>query len=354
MTFAARLGDPSVHGGTIVSGFPTVLIGMKPAARITDMHVCPLVTVLVPHVGGPIIMGAPTVLVGGMPQSRMGDMMVCVGPPDVIAMGEPTVIVGMVGMGMGGFGGMLTALMGAVKAVVSPAYPRSELQPDGSIITYYRKNVIVAGTPEQQAQTIRQLDAIRAGDGGEAFYKSLANQPDPVTLSVIGDPARGRELHPGQQSHQNCAVQSSQQIINQATGSNYTEAQMEAIANGPPPSGYTRNGGTPIGGEETILENGGVPAHMAPGNTASVDQALANDQGVISGHDAGKLWNDPAYAGGGHAVHTTGAVQDSNGNTLAYTINDTGTNQNGRVVPAADYASSMDGGPIAVTDNPIR
>ena len=26
-----------------------------PAARITDMHVCPMVTVLVPHVGGPIL-----------------------------------------------------------------------------------------------------------------------------------------------------------------------------------------------------------------------------------------------------------------------------------------------------------
>ena len=68
----------------------------------------------------------------------------------------------------------------------------------------------------------------------------------------------------------------------------------------------------------------------------------------------GALWGDPAYAGGGHAVHTTGAVQDSSGQTLAYTINDTGTNQQGRVVPAADYASSMDGGDIAVTDNPVR
>jgi uncharacterized Zn-binding protein involved in type VI secretion len=37
-----------------------------PAARLTDMHVCPLVTVLVPHVGGPIISpGCPTVLIGG-------------------------------------------------------------------------------------------------------------------------------------------------------------------------------------------------------------------------------------------------------------------------------------------------
>jgi uncharacterized Zn-binding protein involved in type VI secretion len=64
-----------------------------PAARLTDMHVCPMVTVLVPHVGGPIAMGAPTVLTGALPQARVGDPAVCVGPPDVIALGSFTVIV---------------------------------------------------------------------------------------------------------------------------------------------------------------------------------------------------------------------------------------------------------------------
>ena len=66
---------------------------MMPASRITDMHVCPMVTVLVPHVGGPIIPPcAPTVLIGGLPAARIGDMLVCVGPPDVIAMGSTTVL----------------------------------------------------------------------------------------------------------------------------------------------------------------------------------------------------------------------------------------------------------------------
>jgi uncharacterized Zn-binding protein involved in type VI secretion len=67
----------------------------QPAARVGDMHTCPMVTVLVPHVGGPILPpGCPTVLIGGMPAARMGDMCTCVGPPDVIAMGDPTVLVG--------------------------------------------------------------------------------------------------------------------------------------------------------------------------------------------------------------------------------------------------------------------
>ena len=67
---------------------------MAPAARLTDMHVCPMVTGVVPHVGGPIVApGAPTVLIGMLPAARATDMLVCVGPPDVIAMGSPTVLI---------------------------------------------------------------------------------------------------------------------------------------------------------------------------------------------------------------------------------------------------------------------
>jgi uncharacterized Zn-binding protein involved in type VI secretion len=65
-----------------------------PAARLTDMHVCPMVTGTVPHVGGPILPPcAPTVLIGGLPAARVGDMCVCAGPPDVIALGSFTVLI---------------------------------------------------------------------------------------------------------------------------------------------------------------------------------------------------------------------------------------------------------------------
>ncbi|MFT6818830.1 MAG: putative Zn-binding protein involved in type VI secretion [Myxococcota bacterium] len=67
---------------------------MPPAARLGDMHTCPMVSPgPVPHVGGPIAVGAPTVLVGGAPQARLGDMCVCVGPPDTIVKGSATVLV---------------------------------------------------------------------------------------------------------------------------------------------------------------------------------------------------------------------------------------------------------------------
>lgn len=68
-----------------------------PAARLTDMHTCPMVTPglpPIPHVGGPIIgPGAPTVLIGKMPAAVMGDNAVCVGPPDSIVKGSATVLI---------------------------------------------------------------------------------------------------------------------------------------------------------------------------------------------------------------------------------------------------------------------
>lgn len=70
----------------------------QPAARLMDMHVCPMQTpaiVPIPHVGGPIMgPGMPTVLIGGQPAAVMGDLCTCVGPPDVIVKGSATVLIG--------------------------------------------------------------------------------------------------------------------------------------------------------------------------------------------------------------------------------------------------------------------
>jgi uncharacterized Zn-binding protein involved in type VI secretion len=77
------------------------------AARITDPHVCPMFTGLVPHVGGPIIMGSPNVITGGMLQSRITDTCVCAAPvPDVIVKGSTTVLVN----------GLMAARMGDMTA----------------------------------------------------------------------------------------------------------------------------------------------------------------------------------------------------------------------------------------------
>jgi uncharacterized Zn-binding protein involved in type VI secretion len=68
---------------------------MPPAARVGDMHTCPMTTGPVPHVGGPILPpGCPTVLIAGMPAARVGDMATCAGPPDAIVMGSTKVMIG--------------------------------------------------------------------------------------------------------------------------------------------------------------------------------------------------------------------------------------------------------------------
>ncbi|MFN0275879.1 MAG: PAAR domain-containing protein [Chitinophagales bacterium] len=64
------------------------------AARITDMHVCPLSSPN-PHIGGPILPpGSVTVLIGGLPAATVGDLCVCTGPVDTIVMGSTTVLIG--------------------------------------------------------------------------------------------------------------------------------------------------------------------------------------------------------------------------------------------------------------------
>ncbi len=71
---------------------------MPPAARLTDMHTCPMQTPgkpPIPHVGGPVTgPGVPTVMIGNLPAAVMGDMCVCVGPPDTIVKGSATVMIG--------------------------------------------------------------------------------------------------------------------------------------------------------------------------------------------------------------------------------------------------------------------
>ena len=70
---------------------------MPPAARIGDMHVCPMVSsdgLFIPHVGGSISLGCATVLIGSMPAACLGDMATCTGPPDSIVMGSATVLIG--------------------------------------------------------------------------------------------------------------------------------------------------------------------------------------------------------------------------------------------------------------------
>jgi len=92
---AARLGDPTAHGTPLVGKCSTnVLVGTKPAWRVLDRHSCPLATFGVPHVGGPVLEGSRSVFINGRPAARMGDTIIENGPPNTIAAGCPSVLIG--------------------------------------------------------------------------------------------------------------------------------------------------------------------------------------------------------------------------------------------------------------------
>jgi len=149
----------------------------KPAARIGDMHVCPMVTPGVPpipHVGGPVVgPGCPTVLIGGMPAAVMGDMCTCVGPPDTIILGSVGVMIGgkpAARMGdMCAHGGTIvlgcpTVLIGEISpAVVTPGV----FVPSAPEVLSYMlsvKNVVPPGASNAAiSQTVEMMKAAESG-----------------------------------------------------------------------------------------------------------------------------------------------------------------------------------------------
>jgi len=155
----------------------------KPAARLTDMHTCPMVTPglpPIPHVGGPIIgPGMPTVLIGGLPAAVMGDMCVCVGPPDTIVLGSTGVMIGgkpAARMGdMCAHGGSIvlgcpTVLIGEVSPVtvaVSPVMPA--VSGLASMPKEAMKNVLETAPPKLSV-TLTQAIALKdAAENGDAL-----------------------------------------------------------------------------------------------------------------------------------------------------------------------------------------
>ena len=200
---------------------------MPPAARVTDMHTCPMVTVLVPHVGGPILPpGAPTVLIGFLPAARVTDMLVCVGPPDlivlgsmgvfinflpaarmgdltahggVIILGEPTVMIGEIGApspGAGGMGGVVAGLAAAGVANpidpnasvlgkgAAPAAPSGPLTP--ALMAEIDKSPLLKG---QMASLQQQGWTFKSGTPGKGTFADRSTKQVVIDPSMAKDPA---------------------------------------------------------------------------------------------------------------------------------------------------------------------
>jgi len=140
----------------------------KPAARVGDMHMCPMVTPgtpPIPHVGGPITTpGAPTVLIGGMPAATLGSMCTCVGPPDSIVIGSTGVL--LCGKPAARMGDM-TAHGGTI-VVGCPTVLIGEISPSGGMAPQVLSNIKMLNGPA--SKTAQQKVALeKAAEEGAAF-----------------------------------------------------------------------------------------------------------------------------------------------------------------------------------------
>lgn len=188
---ACRITDQTAHGGIVILGFPTVLIGGLPASRIGDMHTCPMVDVLVPHVGGPFILGSPTVLVGMMPQSRVTDQLTCVGPPDVAIMGEVTVLVGMAGAaGAAGATGGAAAMSSSAPVAAAAASPAAKgPSPARSAAAKPPGGAAASANPPAATAPAVKTATARVQPDGAVQTSALAGQSlPPVLLQQAGWP----------------------------------------------------------------------------------------------------------------------------------------------------------------------
>ena len=275
----------------------------QPAARVGDMHVCPMVSPgPVPHEGGPIIEGSPTVAIGGSPAARVGDRAYCMGPPDVIVKGSFTVPING-----------------------KPAARMTDMTAHGGVITGGCPTVLIG----------------LAGTAGNVRVGTI----------MCEAAAEGRESGKKHQSYENCGVESSRQIINQAACGKITEADLLRAAiktNLASPgkaatatSAAVGPGGTSAASRQAIMARLEVFSTVQPSNLQNLGTALSAGKGVIANVDPGVLWGDSKCLGGGHAVTVTGIEYDDKGNPTKVIINDTGTGECGKEVPIETWNEAV-------------
>ncbi len=157
----------------------------QPIAIIGSMHVCPMVTGTVPHVGGPVTgPGAPGVTVNGVPVSLMGDICTCVGAPDTIAQGcagvtingTPVATVGC----LTAHGGSITVgspgvLVGPVEPAANATMPVNSIPfPDISFVSKVLASVV--GQGESLAEAQQNQEQLRS--------EAVNNEGEPVVYNL--------------------------------------------------------------------------------------------------------------------------------------------------------------------------
>lgn len=88
---AAKAAEEATKTATLAS----MSSAISGAAGGADIHACTTPLPIPPHGPGVVITGSATVMINNLPASRMGDTILeAIGPPNTIAKGEMTVIIG--------------------------------------------------------------------------------------------------------------------------------------------------------------------------------------------------------------------------------------------------------------------
>ena len=156
------------------------------------MHVCPMVTGVVPHVGGPILPPCePTVLIGYLPAARITDMATCVGPPDVIIMGSPTVLIGSLMAARIGdptaHGGVI--VLGCFTVIIGEAGVPSPSAPSAPLLPSVAVPAAPAAPPPPPAATA----PVTAADQALAASSEKSDQARAAREKVVNDFYRNGE-----------------------------------------------------------------------------------------------------------------------------------------------------------------
>lgn len=297
---------------------------MPEAARVDDKHACPCPAPQA-HVGGPIDPPAsPTVETNSRHAARATDTLTCtaVSLKNFIVTGASTVLI--------------DGKMAARKTDFT-------LHPGPGKIVEGSADVEIGGP--RGGATLGNTD-----QGEQMCQNARAGRHTP---GAIG------------QSYQNCGVESTRQIINQATGGTITEDQLldEALANGDADTEYkgkwpfrqvdrANSGGTYDRSWPAIAGRHGVGMHTETQNLSNLGQAVAEGKGVVTAHDVAVLWGNGQS--GGHAITVTGIEFDDNGQPKTVIYNDTGWGICSARLPAAQFQQSFLGGfKMGVTDREI-
>lgn len=297
---------------------------MPDAARVDDQHDCPCPTPQL-HKGGPIIVPASANVDTNTKQAaRATDMLDCtpVALKNFIVTGSATV---------------------EINGKLAARKDDKTMHPGPGHITQGSPNVEIGGGTA--GATLGHPD-----QGEEMCQKARAGRHTPGSI---------------QQGYNNCGIESTRQIINQATGGNISEDDLfhESIGNGNAqnvqkgkwPFKETdehASGGTWDWSWPKIAGAHGVPMHNETQDLGNLGQAVGEGKGVVTAHEVNVLWGNGQT--GGHAITVTGMEYDENGNPKNVIYNDTGWGVCSKKLDAATFKKSFyPGFKMGVTDNPI-